>query len=459
MKKTFILLFIVTVLCSRSFGQPITSFVSLSQHVSNTGIVFGGSILYDKTIGMYPQKAVSCYEGVISGERRGVITIVKDTMSAKSYVLYPQILVRDMVQSGFSDRVCFCGARWDPVLHDSIGVMGYMVIDAAGILQSMNYIDVAEVGVLTDLVRVMSSGREVIVSIGQKEYNSTRQNYVVKGYESSYTNTWEYDVAPLSDKYITDIVSTDDYVAIVSTDLIHNLRLRRFNVMNLDDAMKDVLYEYPLSENIEFSPEATFLGREEVDAGENRIALVHSGLKNDMYWHMFLKVMDLSTMGMTNAQSHHLYEKNYPIDITYLSEKKTVAVLDFFDPDYTAVNPTVVLFKPDELTNYVYYKFNYDDMLYWHSLSKLCETPAGASFYLCGGVYGADKYYHIHNVGSLSYDQCVDSHEIAIDRDERVEYTALPSPLQFTHNLSLLQDALCVERIDLINAFCQYPNE
>ena len=169
--------------------------------------------------------------------------------------------------------------------------------------------------------------------------------------------------------------------------------------------------------------------------------------------------MDLSTMGMTNAQSHHLYEKNYPIDITYLSEKKTVAVLDFFDPDYTAVNPTVVLFKPDELTNYVYYKFNYDDMLYWHSLSKLCETPAGASFYLCGGVYGADKYYHIHNVGSLSYDQCVDSHEIAIDRDERVEYTALPSPLQFTHNLSLLQDALCVERIDLINAFCQYPNE
>lgn len=44
MKKSIILLFIVTVLCNSSFGQPITSFVSLSQHVSNTGIVFGSSI-------------------------------------------------------------------------------------------------------------------------------------------------------------------------------------------------------------------------------------------------------------------------------------------------------------------------------------------------------------------------------------------------------------------------------
>lgn len=69
------------------------------------------------------------------------------------------------------------------------------------------------------------------------------------------------------------------------------------------------------------------------------------------------------------------------------------------------------------------------------------------------------KNFYIHNVGSLSYDQCVDSHEIAIDRDERVEYTALPSPLHFTHNLSLLQDALCVERIDLINVFCPNPNK
>ena len=68
------------------------------------------------------------------------------------------------------------------------------------------------------------------------------------------------------------------------------------------------------------------------------------------------------------------------------------------------------------------------------------------------------KIFYIHNVGSLSSDQCVESYEIAIDRDERVEYIALPSPLQFTHNLSLLQEVIRVEKMEVFGNQCSWIN-
>lgn len=436
MKKSFFLFIIVTVLCSSSFGQPFTTYQTFSAVVNN-GVSSSSSVQYERTIGMYPERTVTCYEVDISGSNIGYVTIALNTQDANTYLLYPIIMIRDMVQRGNSDTVYFCGTRRD-VQYDSVGVMGYFLVDASGQLHDMNYIDIVEVGVLTDLVVVSHGGRVVTAAIGKKKVGGVESYYLAKAYKSSIVGNWEYDIAPLPERDPVDIVATDGYVAVVSTDHMNKVVIRKFLLQNLDDGVRDTRYEYNFAESVPFGPMLAFVGQEGIVDGENRVAMSFMGLRNNIEWRTYLKIVDLDNMSIVNSQSHHMSEKNFPMGITYLSKYKQVALLEFFDPDYQYICPTVVLFDPNRVQNYFSGKLWGNSNKDWHSLSSLRETATGSGYFVCGGVVPSKIYYQTHDAGTSTPSVCINRSDIAITMDQAVNPVSINSPLTQSHSIEPL---------------------
>jgi len=88
MKKFLFLLTATSVsLWGQVFGQTlITSSIELANN-----IVFNSSAQYQKTIGFYPQRALTCFEAVSEGTYRGFLTIANINEKLKHTNFNPKL--------------------------------------------------------------------------------------------------------------------------------------------------------------------------------------------------------------------------------------------------------------------------------------------------------------------------------------------------------------------------------
>lgn len=106
------------------FGQTLSSYSTVSVDFSDNE-VYGSGIYYQKTIGMYPQMTISCFDATYNGTVTGFLSISYNASGCNTYRLNAPILIRDIVQHKFSDTVYFCGTKRLQYPDDTIGVMGF----------------------------------------------------------------------------------------------------------------------------------------------------------------------------------------------------------------------------------------------------------------------------------------------------------------------------------------------
>lgn len=454
-------LFLLTATSVSLWGQVFSQTLITSSIELANNIVFNSSAQYQKTIGFYPQRALTCFEAVSEGTYRGFLTIANINGKAKTYKLQPQIMIRDMYQMFFTDTVYFCGTHIISDIYsgsvDSVGVWGYFVAHTDSTIDQLTYSDVTEVEVLTNLVTVRMNGHCTMAATGRKNINNAPVFYFVKGYKAPSYNIVEYDICPLNPQFIPkDIITTDDNVALVSLSKVSNntFAVRRFFKHDLDNVVRNYLYTYILNEGSTFGPKSTFLGCKFNENGENDIAVVFIGMSLNNSWKTYLKSIYLPTMQMTNAQHLNMFDKNDIWGITYLSNRKNLAVLEPFEPNYIHYNPTVVVFKPSITNNYSSHEFFDRNGNFWQNVADAYETIWGSSYFICSYTNGNSKYYLTHDVGVSEADNCLKKYDIEIEIDKTVQPTTISNPLQFTHHTAYTYGAVLYPYIETKTASC-----
>lgn len=441
---------------NQTYGQSLNNYATISA-ISSGSINYNSNTYYQKTIGYYPQMTISCHEAIADNEYSGFLTILKDAISVHTYILSPRILIRDMVQFDFSDTVYFCGVRLPYGTNDSIGVMGFIIINNQnGALNNIKCINIPEVETLTNITVIRANGNNTIATIGRKKNNNTIDYFFVKGFLDPLYYSGEYDICQLGTNPIpTDIISTDDYVAIISTDFSNTISIRKFAKYNLDNTIRNYAHTFSLPEHLSsYKPYSTFLNNNTIEDNENEIATVFMGQDNAFSWKLYLKKIDLTTMSMTNAQNHSNIEKNLLLGVSYISKYKQITVLELVEPNYLHFDPTVVLLDPNKNQTYTSNEISGNSMNNVQTITRLYETMSDVSYFLCGCITGNYKQYLTHNIGSLMSDNCINNKEIKIYVDEIVSPVTTLSPLQTIHHISTIYGVNGYEYNDPISTNC-----
>ena len=133
-------------------------------------------------------------------------------------------------------------------------------------------------------------------------------------------------------------------------------------------------------------------------------------------------------------------EKNELFGITYLATHKKLALLDFFKPDYSYFNSTVVILDPFLSAPYISTVFYSSDFFKnSRSISKLYESTTSVEHFLCGNVFDSGKSYMVHNVSHLNPIDCLETDDISIRIPEKVNPNATQSPLTRQYSSTIIK--------------------
>lgn len=418
------------------FGQTLSSYSTVSVDFSDNE-VYGSGIYYQKTIGMYPQMTISCFDATYNGDVTGFLSISLDAIACKTYRIDAQFLIRDIVQHKFSDTVYFCGTKRLQNPDDTIGVMGFFVVGQTGTINGFYYCEINEVQELTDIVSIQYPGYCMMASIGKKRNSSLNYDYFFTyGYKNPVNNAGVYYIAPLTHNSIPfDLIQTDDFVTILSkNDMNNTIYFRKFNKYDFNDALSDYVNGFTPEETIMFGPYSSFKGCDSKEDQENEIVIAYVGYDEFYDWHTYVRTIDLETNTMTNAQSHHSYEKNDLWGVTYLANRDEIAVLELFEPNYQYFNSTAVIFDPNKTTGYTSKEFYGGYLDGCISISRLYENTSSVSYFLCGRVGVDGRRYLAHDAGFLIGDYCLECNDIGIDIEKLYEFEVEIEPLSYNLN-------------------------
>ena len=406
------------------FGQTLSSYSTVSVDFSDNE-VYGSGIYYQKTIGMYPQMTISCFDATYNGDVTGFLSISSDAIACKTYRIDAQFLIRDIVQHKFSDTVYFCGTKRLQNPDDTIGVMGFFVVGQTGTINGFYYCEINEVQELTDIVSIQYPDYCMMASIGKKRNSSLNYDYFFTyGYKNPVNNAGVYYIAPLTHNSIPfDLIQTDDFVTILSkNDMNNTIYFRKFNKYDFNDAICDDVNGFLPVETVIFGPYSSFKGCDSQENQENEIVIAYVGFDEYFTWHTYVKTIDLETNMMTNAQSHKSFDKNDLWGVTYLANSDEIAVLELFEPNYQYFNSTAVIIHPNKTQGYTsteLYGRYLDGCI---SISRLYESTSSVSYFLCGSVGVGGRRYFAHDAGFLMADNCIVSNDIEIEIDDNIEF-------------------------------------
>ena len=406
------------------------------------------------TIGVYPDMAVSYHEVTVSpGNVVGYVTINKNAVSAHRIELYPYgLLIRDMVQYEFTNRIYFCGTK-----GDTVGVFGYFDIDNTGSFVEIYYDEVPYSVRLSKMVEYKENGGYYLAAYGDGSAKINGE-YIFVDVNLHNSISPLYFVSGLGHTYKPfGIVCTDNYISLYSHDLSkNNIYVRKFYRSNLYDPICNNLYEYPVGSNMAFGPLVTFLGEDVYNNGEDQVAIVYM-TQEGTNWKTYLKRIELDSMDMVGNQWHPLRNKSGLFGLTYLAESKRLAVLEMFDPSYNYMCSSVVMMDPWASITYTAQVFRDNNIKDYNSIGRLYSAGYTVNHFVAGFTNNNNSYWWAQDDVVNPIVQCANTNTISVKVDQPTNKSILLSPLMPIGQAYNLKPSIQVPSSYYMNTPCPDP--
>ncbi len=391
MKKTTLILGLILGLLplNNVWSQIIGGYQTVYSEMTTTGTEPG--LRCQKTIGVYPDMAVSYHEADSLTYKIGVLTVNSGATMGNSYKICDQIYIRDMEEYRLGQTVYFSGTKHIPSGNsiDSVGIIGCFHVNTDGTISNFIYYKISEVKSVLKLVTYPLNGSPRVAAIGKKPNGTSPLYYYIymddvifPSYTISPHHSSGYKHTP------TTLVCTDNYVCAVSYNGLNEIILRRFPKSNFWDASSNILYKYVVSEPITHTIKATFLGCRYQENGENDLGIIYMSQDTPTTWYAYFKKFDLSTMTMTMAQKNQNFaQKNDIAGLTYLAKSGLVAVLEIYDPTspVNMSNSAVLMLDPAKTTSYTT-EILYKKEQWFYSIDRLYSGDHTVNHFLVGNT-------------------------------------------------------------------------
>lgn len=377
------LIFVAILAFTGGVSAQVSTVISLKQFYGFSQ----NNAAIQKTIGLYPDMALSYYEYYGVDNNNNTITKGRFVLNINGASVYkfdmdPDIHILDFKQSDDPSIIVFCGYKGlNPSAGTTIGIVGWFHLS----LNTIN-LEIMEENECFRFWKVEGFYNDAqsisIVAIGQRNVQPYTYS-IFCWYDINTLNVDNYFVR--QSETLWDIVKTEKYVVFVGVEnAFPGLCLRKefYNGFAAHQTL-DTVFGYILPNDEPSSyPVAAFMGNDMSRSG-NMIA-VSTPVYNDILKESRYRFIDVASMNMTGAQSFKMYEKIATLGMTYINDNKTLIPLLALNPaDGSNIHPAILL-EPYNTSAYTA-PMVYDAGTSYNSIDNLNQSLSSTEHFILGG--------------------------------------------------------------------------